>query len=110
VIQIFQFIAPYGISDITDVMLTKMISAIAAVLNVETSSVILTFAPFHPGRRHLLQQKSYVVVSVGLRNFNQPAGEFASRMTQDNLNLNMGKVGLEQVYINSLQMTTATGK
>jgi hypothetical protein len=106
---IFQFKAPYNLSDYTAVIHNKMVQAVADILSVEVSIVVLTISQDSSGRRHLLQQTAGIIVSVGLRNFRGSARDFASQITQANINLNMEKVGLKLVQLVSIPITTFPG-
>jgi hypothetical protein len=86
-----------------------MVLAVADILSVEASSVVLSFHQDSSGRRNLLQQAAGVIVSVGLRNFRGSARDFESKITQANINLNMDKVGLKYVQLVSAQISTLTG-
>jgi hypothetical protein len=81
-----------------------MVLAVAALLRVEESSVVLSFQ-VSSGRR----QAAGVIVSVGLRNFSGSTKDFATRITQESIDLNMGKVGLKPVQLVSAQATTFPG-
>jgi hypothetical protein len=102
---IFQFKAPYQLSEITEDIRSKMVQAVANLLSVETSRVVLTFVPVQVrlGQRGLLQQTS-VLVNVGLTNFHESASIMVSQLTQENINLKMHDAGLKSVQL----VTTTT--
>jgi hypothetical protein len=75
-----------------------MVLAIAKMLGVNRSSVILTFSSAFLRRRALLQ-KTGVLVSVGLTDVQSSASIFASKITSDNLNAAMKAEGLDAVQL-----------
>ncbi len=77
VVLIFQFQAPYQLSEMTDDVVNKMTRAVAEVLNVNSSNVVLSFVAMR--RRVLLQQSGGVLVSVSLKDYEGPSGGFGSR-------------------------------
>ena len=77
VVLIFQFQAPYQLSEMTDDVVNKMTRAVAEVLNVNASNVVLSFVAMR--RRALLQQSGGVLVSVSLKDYEAPSGGFGSR-------------------------------
>jgi hypothetical protein len=95
---IFEFKAPYQLSQITDLIQKKMALAIVKMLGVNEDSVILSFTSSILRRRVLLQRIG-VLVSVGLTNFQTSTSIFASRITSENLNAAMAAEGLEAVLL-----------
>ena len=95
IVSIFQFKAPYSISEITDVLQNKMAMAIANLLNVGTNNVILKFTST------ILRviQREAVIVSVSLVNFQGSTSALASIITKDNINSAMGREGLASVEL-----------
>ena len=67
IVLIFQFEAPYQLSEITDNVRSKMQQAVADVLNVNASNVVLSFVAV--GGRRNLQQSGGVLVSVSLKDY-----------------------------------------
>jgi hypothetical protein len=82
-----------------------MVSAIANMLEVNASNVVLGFSSVVVRRRDLLQQAG-VLVSVGLTNFHDSVSIFATRITQENINARMAAEGLMAV---ELLVATSTG-
>jgi hypothetical protein len=103
-VPIFDFKAPYQLSEITDQIRIKMVLAIAKMLGVNTSSVVVTFSSALLRRRALLQ-KTGVLVSVGLTDLQSSASIFASKITSDNINAAMKAEGLDAVQLNTIFIT-----
>ena len=76
--------------------------AVAKLLQVNTGSVILSFASV---TLRVLQQQEFVLVSVGLVNFQGSRAAFASVITQEKINSEMETVGLKPVEL----LTSASG-
>jgi hypothetical protein len=106
---IFEFKAPYQLSEITDQIRNKMILAVAKILRVNESSIVLTFSSVILRRRALLQPNG-VLVSVGLSNFYGSASMFSSRITLENLNAAMAAEGLESVLLITIDVTGNNNK
>jgi hypothetical protein len=104
IVLIFDFKAPYQLSEITDQIRTKMVLAIAKMLAVNRSSVVLTFSSAYLRRRALLQ-KTGVLVSVGLTDLQSSASIFASMITSDNINAAMKAEGLDAVQLITIFIT-----
>jgi hypothetical protein len=102
IVPIFQFKAQYQLSDITSDIRNRMIMAIAKLLQVNTESVILSFASV---TLRVLQQQEFVLVSVGLVNFQGSRAAFASVITQEKINSELETVGLKPVEL----LTSASG-
>jgi hypothetical protein len=98
IVPIFDFKAPYLLSEITDQIRIKMVQAIAKMLGVNNSSVVLTFSSAFLRRRVLLQ-KTGVLVSVGLTDLQSSASILASKITSDNINAAMKAEGLDAVQL-----------
>jgi hypothetical protein len=98
IVAVCQFKAPYQLSEITDIIRGKMILAIANMLQVNASIVVLEFSSVVVRRRDLLQQPG-VLVSVGLTNFHGSVLIFATRITQENINAKMAAEGLMAVQL-----------
>jgi hypothetical protein len=96
IVPIFQFKAQYPLSDITSEIRDKMTMAVAKLLQVNTGSVILSFTSVIR-RVRVLQQQEFVLVSVGLVNFQGSRAAFASMITQENVNFQMAAAGLKSV-------------
>ena len=96
IIPIFQYKAQYQLSDITSDIRNRMIMAVAKLLQVNTGSVILSFASV---TLRVLQQQEFVLVSVGLVNFQGSRAAFASVITQEKINSEMETVGLKPVEL-----------
>ena len=79
IVFIFLFQAPYQLSEVTDQVKNKMTEAVAEILGVNTSDVILSFVAVGTRRRGLLQQSGGVLVSVSLKNLQGSGNIFASR-------------------------------
>ncbi len=73
--------------------------AVANVLDVNASSVILTFVSGTYDRR---SQKTGVLVSAGVIDLQVSAASYASKVTQDKLNTEMAKMGLNYVQLVSI--------
>jgi hypothetical protein len=104
IVPIFDFKAPYQLSEITDIIRIKMILAIAKMLGVNTSSVVVTFSSAYLRRRALLQ-KTGVLVSVGLTDLQSSASIFVSKITQDGINAAMKAEGLDAVQLITIFIT-----
>ncbi len=97
VLKIFQFKALYLLEDITDEIRIRMSLAVANVLSVNVSNVILTFSSTSiEGRRG---QQPGVLVSAGITEFQGSAKDYAPRVTQDKLNNELSALGLRSVQI-----------
>jgi hypothetical protein len=97
IVIIFQFKAPYQLSEITDSLRGKMVLAIANMLEVNAKLVVLEFSS-SVSKRDILQQAG-VLVSVGLINFHEPLSILATRITQENINAKMAAEGLMAVLL-----------
>jgi hypothetical protein len=97
-VDVCQFKAPYQLSGITDIIRGKMVLAVANMLEVNASIVVLVFSSVVARRRDLLQQAG-VLVSVGLINFHDSVSIFATRITQENMNAKMAEEGLMAVEL-----------
>jgi hypothetical protein len=75
-----------------------MVQAIAKMLGVIKSSVVLTFSSVELRRRALLQ-KSGVLVRVGLSDLQSSATIFVSKITSDSINAAMNAEGLDAVQL-----------
>jgi hypothetical protein len=76
----------------------KMALAIAKMLEINASNVILTFSSATLRRRDLLQQNG-VLVMVGLTNFHNSVSSFTSKITSERINAAMAAEGLEAVQL-----------
>jgi hypothetical protein len=101
---IFDFKAPYQLSEITDQIRIKMVLAISKMLEVNKSSVVLVFSSAFL-RRTALLQKTGVLVSVGLADLQSSASIFASKITSDNINAAMKSEGLDAVQLITIFVT-----
>jgi hypothetical protein len=104
IVPIFDFKAPYQLSDITVQIRIKMVQAIAKMLGVNKSSVVLTFSSAVL-RRRVLQQKTGILGSVGLTDLQSSASIFASKITSDNINAAMKAEGLDAVQLITIFIT-----
>ena len=104
IVPIFDFKAPYQLSEINDQIRIKMVQAIAKILGVNKSSVVLTFSSADLRRRALLQ-KTGVLVRVGLTDLQSSASIFASKITSDNINAAMKAEGLDAVQLITIFIT-----
>ena len=104
IVPIFDFKAPYLLSEITDQIRIKMVQAIAKMLGVNKSSVVLTFSSVDLRRRALLQ-KAGVLVRVGLTDLQSSASIFASKITSDSINAAMNAEGLDAVQLITIFIT-----
>jgi hypothetical protein len=75
-----------------------MALAIAKMLEINASNVILTFSSATLRRRDLLQQNG-VLVMVGLTNFHNSVSSFTSKITSERINAAMAAEGLEAVQL-----------
>jgi hypothetical protein len=96
-VAVFQFKAPYLLSEITENIRAKMVLAIANILDVNASMVVLEFSSIV--RRRAILEQAGVLVSVGLINFHESVSIFAARITQANINSKMEAVGLMAVQL-----------
>jgi hypothetical protein len=90
IVEIFQFVAPYGMAEINESIIHKMTNAVANLLGAASSDVVLKFAPVTGG----LGQQTGVIVTVYLSISNGVAANYISLITQDGLNSNMIVQGL----------------
>jgi hypothetical protein len=90
-LQIFQFSAPYLLAEVTEDIKRRMTLAVANVLGVLASNVVLTIFSYTADRR----QQSSVLVRVGITNFQGSAGSYASKVTQERFNIEMQALGLK---------------
>jgi hypothetical protein len=104
IVPIFDFKAPYQLSEINDQIRIKMVQAIAKMLGVNKSSVVLTFSSVDLRRRALLQ-KAGVLVRVGLTDLQSSASIFASKITSDSINAAMKAEGLDAVQLITIFIT-----
>ncbi len=100
VLQIFQFKAPYLLTDVTENIKSRMSLAVANVLGIISSNVVLSFTTSVFDRR----QQAGVLVSAGITDSQVSAASYASRLTQDKLNTEMVALGLK-----SIQLVQITG-
>jgi hypothetical protein len=99
VLHIFQFKAPYSPSEIIGDMQSRILLAAANVLGVNASSVVLTFESVLFDRRG---QQAGVLISVGITAVQGSAASYASRVTQDKLNIAMAVAGLNNAQLFSI--------
>ena len=104
IVPIFDFKAPYQLSEINDQIRIKMVQAIAKMLGVNNSSVVLAFSSAVLRRRALLQ-KAGVLVRVGLTGLQSSASIFASKITSDSINAAMKAEGLDAVQLITIFIT-----
>jgi hypothetical protein len=97
-VPIFDFKAPYQLSDISDQVRIKMVQAIAKMLGVDKSSVVLSFSSVDLRRRALLQ-KTGVLVHVGLTDLQFSASILVLKITSDSINAAMKAEGLDAVQL-----------
>jgi hypothetical protein len=97
-VVILQFKTTYLLSEITDTVQQKIATAITNVLGVDTKAIALTFSEIDIQGRQLLQLKG-VLVDVVLLGFQGSPSEFASRLTDKNINLQMQALGLRSVLV-----------
>jgi hypothetical protein len=123
IVQIFQFIAQYQLSDITSDVKNRMTRALVSLLNsavhtrmtrvvanvtgydvrasVAMNDVILNFS-------EATAQQGGVLVSVSLTNFQGPIASITSIITQENINSQMAAVNLKLVQLVSITSTSLT--
>jgi hypothetical protein len=95
VLQIFQFKAPYQLSEITVDMQSRMSTAVANVLGVNAINVVLTFVPATLDQiRRLSGQLTGVLVNAGVTDVELSAASYVSKVTQDKFNKEMTAMGL----------------
>ncbi len=99
VLQIFQFKAPYLLSEVTGDIQSRMSMAVANILGVNARNVVLTLVSSN--RR---DQQPGVLVSAGITDFQGSAASYASKVTQSILTTEMTALGL-----NSGQLVSITG-
>ncbi len=105
VLQIFQFKAPYQLSEVTVEMQSRISTAVANMLGVNSIDVVLTFVPATLDRRSRLNgQPTGVLVSAGVTAVEFSAASYVSKVTQDRFNKEMAAMGLS-----SGQLIPATG-
>jgi hypothetical protein len=94
-LQIFQFKAPYQLSEVTVDIKSRMLTAVANVLGVNPADVVLTFVPDTLDRRSRLSGNSTgVLVNAGLTDVELSAASYVSMVTQEKLNQEMATMGL----------------
>jgi hypothetical protein len=91
VLQIFKFEVSILLEEVNDDIKKRMSLAISNVLGVPASNVVLAYSSYIASRR----QQTKVLVSVGIVDFQGSAASYASKVTQENLNLEMGALGLK---------------
>ncbi len=115
--QILQYKVSYLLSEITIDIRNNMAKAVASLINVNASKLVLSIVDASLRRRGLLQQQG-VLVSVFLQDFKGSTLEFASMLTQERLNTQMTALGLksvqiisssEQTYSNSVITSDSSG-
>ncbi len=89
VMQLFQFRPPYLLSEVTDNIKLRMSTAVANLLAVLVSNVVLTISSVE--RR---QQTSLLVI-VGITNVQGSAASYLLRVTQERFNTEMKALGLK---------------
>lgn len=94
-VVILQFKTTYLLSEITDIVQHKMVTAIANALGVENNTIALTFSEVDI----LVRVLKGVLVDVILPGFKGSPSEFASRLTDQNINLQMEAMGLKSVLM-----------
>jgi hypothetical protein len=90
VLHIFQFKAPYRLSEVTEDIQRRMSIAVANVLGVNAINVVLTFSASLDRR----SQSTGVLVSAGITDVEQSPASYASKITQDKFNKEMAGMGL----------------
>jgi hypothetical protein len=102
VLKIFQFEAPYQLTEVTENIKNRMSLAVSNVLGVPAYNVVLTFVTYmgYTSRR----QQTVLRVSVGIIDFQGSAASYASKVTQQKFDFEMGALGLK-----SGQVTPMTG-
>ena len=102
IVQIFQFKAQYQLSEISQDIQDRMTIAVANLLLVNKSSVILSFASVSLQRqfklRVLLKQEG-VLDGVGLSNFYESTSAFNSLISQQSINYQMAAQKLKPVIL-----------
>jgi hypothetical protein len=93
-LQIFQFKAPYQLSEVTVDIKSRMLIAVANVLGVNAADVVLTFVPDTLDLRSLSSKPTGVLVNAGLTDVELSAASYVSMVTQDKLNKEMATMGL----------------
>jgi hypothetical protein len=106
-VQILQFKASYLLSEITTDVRNKMAQAIASVISVNASKVVLSIVDVSLRRRKLLQQQG-VLVGVYLQDFKGSPLEFAALLTQERLNAQMTAFGLKPIQLISTSEQTSS--
>ncbi len=95
-VPIFAFKAQYQLSEITSDIRERMTKAVASLLQVNTLGIVLSFAS---ATLRNVQQQEFVLVRVGLVNFQGSTAAFASIITQENLNSEMAAMGIKSVEL-----------
>jgi hypothetical protein len=99
VVQILQFKVEYELTDITAEIRNKMATAIANVIRMSSSMVVLSFAETEMNRRRKLLQHKAVLVTVSLKDFQGSTAQFAEQLQQDKLNVQMASLGLKPIAV-----------
>ena len=97
-VTIVQFKVAYLLSEITDDVRRKMVMAIANIINVNVTRIVLSFTELDMRRRHLLQSK-LLLVNVGLLDFQGSASVYTTVLSQDKINEQMASLGLKNVQV-----------
>ncbi len=107
IVQIFQFKAQYQLSDITSDIRDRMTTAVSNLLKVNAKNVSLSFVSVP-----LRIMQEFVIVSVGLVNFQGSLAGFSSMITQEGINAEMAAAGLKSVELltSASALATTQGK
>jgi hypothetical protein len=107
VTEIIRFKVQYLLSEITVGLRNLMALSLANVLSVNVNMVVLSFFEVEMRRRSLLEKG--VLVICGLRDFQGTVSLFSLVLTQENINAEMGRLGLKTVQVISSWATAAAG-
>jgi hypothetical protein len=91
VLKIFQVLVPYLLEEITENIKNRIALAVSNVLGIPGSNIVLTFSSYKAFRR----QQAKVLMIVGIIDFQGSASNYASKITQENLNIEMWALGLK---------------
>jgi hypothetical protein len=95
VLKIFEFQAPYLLDEVTENIKSRISLAVSNVLGIPARNVVLAVSTYLAFRR----QQSKVLVSVGILDYQGSVANYASKLTQEKLNIEMVALGLKSVQV-----------
>jgi hypothetical protein len=98
-IEILQFKVAYQLSDITIEIQTKMTSAVANIVKLSVSQIILNFVEINTQLRRRILQQTNTLVIVSIKTFQGSVAFLSSQLTEEKLNAQMKVLGLKSVIV-----------